>query len=53
MIPLTQLKLIMCADTNVQDDKTKVEKALNSDMLLVDKYKTVLSLFVSHHHGKI
>ena len=27
MIPLTQLKLIMCADTNVQDDKTKVEKA--------------------------
>ena len=33
-------------NSNVQDDKTKAEKALNSDMLLVDKYKTVLSLFV-------
>ena len=37
----------------VLNNKTEVEKALNSNILLVDKYKAVLSLFVSHHHGKI
>ena len=39
-------------NSNVHDDKTKIEKTLNSDILLVDKYKTVLNLFVSHHHGQ-
>ena len=42
----------MRRNSNVHDDKTEVEKTLNSDILLVEKYKTVLSLFVSHHHGK-